>query len=56
MWKIITVLVLTALAIFAARLAHDAPFAGFEHTGSIALEGPSTTAATPPLMYAGVRG
>ena len=56
MWKIVTVLVFTALAIFAARLAYDAPFADFEHTGSIALESTSANAATPPLMYAGVRG
>jgi len=54
MWKIVTVLVLTALAIFAARLAYDAPFADFEHTGSIALETAANVSA--PLMYAGVRG
>jgi hypothetical protein len=56
MWKIVTVLVLTALAIFAARLAYDAPLADFQHTGSIALEASSATTATPPLMYAGIRG
>jgi hypothetical protein len=56
MWKIVTVLVLTALAIFAARLAHDAPLADFQHTGSIALEASAGTTATPPLMYAGIRG
>jgi hypothetical protein len=56
MWKIVTVLVLTALAIFAARLAHDAPLADFQHTGSIALEASAPATATPPLMYAGIRG
>lgn len=56
MWKIVTVLVLTALAIFAARLAHDVPLADFEHAGSIVLEATSSAPATPPLMYAGIRG
>jgi hypothetical protein len=55
MWKIVAVLVLTALAIYAARLAYDAPFPGRQHSGAIAAEA-GTAAITPPLMYAGVRG
>lgn len=56
MWKIVTVLVLTALAIFAARLAHDAPFPGRHHSSAVAIKAGSTASVTPPLMYAGVRG
>jgi len=53
MWKIVVVLVLTALAILGARLAYDAPFLE-TRTGAISLEATSTD--TPLLMYAGVRG
>jgi hypothetical protein len=53
MWKIVVVLVLTALAIFMARLAYDAPFLE-TRTSVLTLE--TTATATPPLMYAGVRG
>lgn len=56
MWKIVAVLVLTALAMLFGRLAHDAPFADLEPTGSIALEAVATAPITPPLMYAGIRG
>ena len=52
MWKIVVVLVLTALAIFMARLAYDAPF--LETRTGLTLE--TTATAIPPLMYAGVRG
>lgn len=53
MWKIVTVLVLAAVAIFAARLAHDAPMFHAPIGAPISLD---ATSATPPLMYAGVRG
>ena len=54
MWKIALVLVLTALAILAARLAYDAPAA---QTRVGELSGRAISAPhTPPLMYAGVRG
>jgi hypothetical protein len=51
MWKIVVVLLLTALAILMARLAADAPVIE-TRTGVVSLQ----TTATPPLMYAGVRG
>ncbi|MGH6737404.1 MAG: hypothetical protein ACRECX_15205 [Methyloceanibacter sp.] len=53
MWKIVVVLLLTALAILTARLVSDAPFIE-TRTGAITLE--AGTLQTPPLMYAGVRG
>ena len=53
MWKIVVVLLLTALAILMARLASDAPFLD-TRTGAVSLQ--TTATATPPLMYAGVRG
>jgi hypothetical protein len=54
MWKIAVGLVLTALAILAARLAYDAP-ATQTHVG--ALTGTAIPAPVgPPLMYAGSRG
>ena len=56
MWKIVAVLVLTALAMLFARLAQDAPFAGIELTGAAAVEAAAKTPITPPLMYAGIRG
>jgi hypothetical protein len=56
MWKIVAVLVLTALAMLFGRLAQDASFAGFEHTGSAAIEAGVSAPITPPLMYAGIRG
>ncbi|MGI8724939.1 MAG: hypothetical protein ACR2J1_06205 [Methyloceanibacter sp.] len=48
MWKILVVLLLTAFAIFVARLADDAPMSG-------ARQG-VVTGPTPVLMYAGIRG
>jgi hypothetical protein len=54
MWKIAVVLVLTALAIPAARLAYDAPMV---QTPVDELTGTAMPAPlAPPLMYAGVRG
>jgi hypothetical protein len=53
MWKIVVVLVLTALAILMARLAYEAPILD-SRIGAVSLE--ATATATPPLMYAGVRG
>lgn len=54
MWKIAVVLVLTALAILAARLAYDVP-ATQTHVG--ALTGSAVLVpVAPPLMYAGIRG
>lgn len=55
MWKIVMVLVLTALAVFAARLAYDAAISE-AHTGAAAIEAGVPTALTPPFMYAGIRG
>lgn len=56
MWKIVTVLVVTVLTVFAARLADDAPCTG-AHLSVLSLE-TSVLAATPTpsLMYAGIRG
>ena len=54
MWKIVVVLLLTALAILVARLVYDAPVIQTrvgELTGTAA---PAPVA--PPLMYAGIRG
>jgi hypothetical protein len=51
MWKIVVVLLLTALAILGARLAFDAARIVGIATGS---EAPALI--TPPLMYAGIRG
>ena len=53
MWKIVVVLILTALAILMARLAYEAPID--TRLGAAAV-GASAPALTPPLMYAGVRG
>jgi hypothetical protein len=57
MWKIVVVLLLTALAILAARLAYDAPVIQ-TRVGTLAaktrVEAPARL--TPPLMYAGIRG
>jgi hypothetical protein len=54
MWKIAAVLVLTALAIFMARLVHEAPL--FETKTGAALTLENTATNTPLLMYAGIRG
>ena len=54
MWKVVMVLLLTALAILLARLAYDAPVI---QTRVGELAGTAVPAPiTPPLMYAGVRG
>jgi hypothetical protein len=53
MWKIVVVLLLTALAILAARLAYHAPLE--TRLGAISLEA-TPSFETPVLMYAGVRG
>jgi hypothetical protein len=54
MWKIVAVLVPTALAILMARLSYHAPlFDG--RLGTHVLLG-TTSLTTPPLMYAGIRG
>ena len=57
MWKIVVVLLLTALAILLARLAYDAPVisdpgrrARFPGAGGVSAP------VAPALMYAGVRG
>jgi hypothetical protein len=54
MWKIAMVLVLTALAILAARIAYEAPMV---QTRVGALTGTAIPAPlAAPLMYAGIRG
>jgi hypothetical protein len=57
MWKIVLVLVLTALAILGARLAYQAPMVQ-TRIGAIAsdLQGGVAAPLAAPLMYAGVRG
>jgi hypothetical protein len=54
MWKIVVVLLLTALAVLAARLAYDAPVIQ-TRVGEI-LGAAAPAPVMPPLMYAGVRG
>jgi hypothetical protein len=54
MWKIVMVLVLTALTILMARLAYDTPLFDARIDAAVSLE--ITGLKTPPLMYAGVRG
>ena len=54
MWKIVVVLVLTALAILMARLAYEAPH--FDTRLGASAIGSHVPVLTPPLMYAGVRG
>jgi hypothetical protein len=54
MAKIVTVLVLTALAMLVARLAYDAPVFDLQFGTATSLETAATVSA--PLMYAGVRG
>jgi hypothetical protein len=57
MWKIVVVLLLTALAILAALLAYDAPVIQ-TRVGMLGAETQvgALVPLTPPLMYAGVRG
>ena len=52
MWKIVVVLLLTALVILMVRLVYDAP-----QTRVGELIGTTAPApVVPPLMYAGIRG
>jgi hypothetical protein len=53
MWKIVAVLVLTALAILMARLSTHAPLFDSRLGTHVSLK---TGLKTPPLMYAGIRG
>ena len=57
MWKIVLVLILTALAILGARLAYDPP-ALHTRVGALVsdMRGGASALLAPPLMYAGVRG
>jgi hypothetical protein len=57
MWKIVVVLLLTALAILLGRLSYDAPVIQ-TRVGALAseLQGGALAPLAPPLMYAGVRG
>ena len=57
MWKIVLILLLTALAILAARLAYDAPVIQ-TRVGMLVsqMRAAAPVPLTPPLMYAGVRG
>lgn len=54
MWKIVVVLLLTALAILGARLAYEAPMVQTRVGQFIGTAAPAPPA--PPLMYAGIRG
>jgi len=54
MWKIVMVLLLTALAILLARLAYEAPMVQSRVGQAIGTAAPAPL--TPPLMYAGIRG
>ena len=57
MWKIVLVLLLTALAILLARLAYDAPVIQ-TRVGALVSEmrADAPQPLARPLMYAGVRG
>ena len=57
MWKIVLILLLTALAILAARLAYDAPVIQ-TRVGMLVsqMRAAAPVPLTPALMYAGVRG
>ena len=54
MWKIVVVLLPTALAILGARLAYDAPVIQ-TRVGEV-LGTAAPTPLAPPLMYAGISG
>jgi hypothetical protein len=54
MWKIVVVLLLTALAILGARLAYEAPMVQ-TRVGQL-METTAPAPLAPPLMYAGIRG
>jgi hypothetical protein len=57
MWKIVLVLLLTALVILLARLAYDAPVIQ-TRVGALVSQAQGGVPAplAPALMYAGVRG
>jgi hypothetical protein len=57
MWKIVVVLLLTALAILLARLAYDAPVIQTRVGALVSqVQGSVSAPLAPALMYAGVRG
>ena len=57
MWKIVVVLLLTALAILLARLAYDAPVIQARVGALVSgAQGGVSAPGAPALMYAGVRG
>jgi hypothetical protein len=57
MWKMVLVLLLTALAILGARLAYEGPRVPTRLGALLSeLRGGVSAPLTPPLMYAGVRG
>ena len=57
MWKIVVVLLLTALAILLARLAYDAPVIQTRVGALVSqTQGGVPAPVAPALMYAGVRG
>jgi hypothetical protein len=57
MWKIVVVLLLTALAILLARLAYDAPVIQTRVGALVSqVRGGVSVPDAPALMYAGVRG
>jgi hypothetical protein len=57
MWKIVVVLMLTALAILLARLVYDAPVIQTRVGALVSqVQGGVSAPLAPALMYAGVRG
>jgi hypothetical protein len=57
MWKIVVVLLLTALAILLARLVHEAPSIETRVSTVVSvIQGGTPARLQPTLMYAGVRG
>jgi hypothetical protein len=57
MWKIVVVLLLTALAILLARLVYDAPVIQTRVGALVSYtQGGVGVPLAPVLMYAGVRG
>ena len=57
MWKMVVVLLLTALAILLARLAYDAPVIQTRVGALVSgAQGGMSAPLAPALMYAGVRG
>jgi hypothetical protein len=57
MWKIVLVLLFTALAMLAARLVDDPTMLKVRIGGFVSeMRGGISAPLTPPLMYAGIRG